>query len=104
MNDYIYRIIRFKTEKELLDSGWEIINDKHVYMRYRYDNNSHFIDNFMKKFFGKVLVIKTTKYIYRDGWIFHTCKSINQTNDNYTITENMIAEELKIEDYPEFFI
>ena len=91
------RVVRVKTLDELLDSGWEYDSDGTLDFGLGEDDSPGFyVVKRMFHLLGKIIVI------YKDGIYWEYSDDIME--DTWTITDEMIKEDLKKQDYPEYFI
>jgi hypothetical protein len=107
------RLVRLKTEQELLDTGWEQVKNSDLFMKYKLYipppsddiEQEYFISADMKPFLGTMILIK--KDYSSDEqvvYMYHSSDDKSNSDTKFTITESMISEEFEIDDYPEYFL
>ncbi len=97
MNSKRQRVVRVKTLDELLDTGWEYDSNGDLLYGGSEDALDYFVLKIMFHFLGSVIPLREDP---KNEWVFDDEKM----EDTWTITKEMIQEELNPDDYPEFFI
>jgi len=98
----IKKLVKLKTLNQLLDTGWEYDSGGDlIYETDGTDETSNygiFVIRDMFHILGDIIVLeKENKY---QLWEYYD----KVQDGNWTITQEMVQEELDTEDYPEYFV